>query len=426
MKKLFFIVLLLIIYGIGDSQNFQKQIDSLQNVLQELKNKEDSVYYQLQVVKLDKLHDDLRKLGLPKLEKGEEIVWHHAMCLVYNEKYEQAKWVAHIISTDIANGGYGRTNDFRPDPLVKTGSAEEADYFLKYLQPDSTYKYDGFGFDRGHLAPSADFRWSKIALSESYYYSNMSPQRPEFNRGGWADLEDLMRAYVIEKNTALFIVTGPIFGDTVKYVLRSKNHVAIPDYFFKVAYDSLNHKGIAFIMPNADIIYPTEYYAVTIDSVEKRTGIDFFPALPDSIENKMEAQLDISWWLPKQQKGDVPPMKPSELPMNYFNTIQAQHFIDDGKKVKICGTVVSTYKSRKGNVFLNLDKKYPKQIFTITIFKNNLVNFSYSPDVYLKGKKICVYGKVGEFRGVPSMVIENEKQILFYDDVMKKVGKKKK
>ena len=113
------------------------------------------------------------------------------MSLVYSEEHEQAKWVAHIISPDIITGNVSRTNDFRPDPHVSTGSTVEEDYFLKYLQPDSSYKYDGYGFDRGHLAPSADFRWSTTALSESYFYSNMSPQRPEFNRGTWAELEGL-------------------------------------------------------------------------------------------------------------------------------------------------------------------------------------------------------------------------------------------
>jgi endonuclease G len=248
----------------------------------------------------------------------------------------------------------------------------------------------------------------------------MSPQRPDFNRGGWAKLEDMMRAYVIEKHTALFIVTGPVLTDTMKYVKRSKNHVAIPDFFFKVAYDTLNQKGIGFLMPNKKLEYPTEYYAKSIDEIEKITKIDFFAALPDNIEHKIESQQDVSWWLPEAQKGDVAPMNSKQLPKNYFNTIEARHFIDSGEKVKICGTVVSTYKSRKGNVFLNLDKQYPNQIFTITIFASNLMNFSYKPEEYLKNKKICVRGKVSEFRGVPSMIIDNEKQIELFEDIRKK------
>lgn len=420
MKKISFLLLLGILSVFSFSQNYNRIIDSLENRLDTLHKQQDSIYYQLEIVKLDKLNYDLRTNGLPELKPGEQLVQHHAMILVYNEKHEEPKWVAHIISPDIKNGGYGRTNDFRVDPEVKTGSAEEADYFLKYLQADSTYKYDGFGFDRGHLAPSADFRWSKIALSESYYYSNMTPQVADFNRGIWADLEDLMRAYVIDNKTALYIVTGPIFNKKVRYIERSKNHVAIPDYFFKVAYDSLNHRGIGFIIPNRKCMEPVEFFAKPIDSVEKITGINFFPALPDTIEQKIESQCDIQTWLPKHQKGDVPPMSRNELPLNYYNSVQAAHFIDKGKKVKICGTVVSAYKSRKNNVFLNFDKKYPNQIFTVTIFSSNLPNFSYSPNLYLIDKKICVYGKVSEYRGVASMVIKNEKQIIPFKDIKKK------
>src|SRR5690606_2430798 len=101
----------------------------------------------------------------------------------------QARWVAHIILPDIIDGQVTRSNDFRVDPMVRSGTAVEADYFLQSQKPDGTIEYDGFGYDRGHLAPSADFRWSESALSESYYYSNMSPQLAEFNRNGWAELE---------------------------------------------------------------------------------------------------------------------------------------------------------------------------------------------------------------------------------------------
>ena len=142
--------------------------------------------------------------------------------------------------------------------------------------------------------------------------------------------------------------------------------------------------------------------------------------MPKGIEQKIESECDVQTWLPEKQKGDVPPMKRSELPINYYNTVQAAHFVDKGEKVKICGTVVSAYKSRKGNVFLNLDKKYPNQIFTVTIFNSSLPNFSYSPNLYLINKKICVYGKVSQFRGVPSMIVNNEKKIIMYDDITKR------
>ncbi|MFT4685427.1 MAG: endonuclease G [Neolewinella sp.] len=161
---------------------------------------------EIEALKFEQIQGDLRSVGLPA---GEQ-VWHSAMVLSYAEEYEQARWVAHIIRPEVADGRGARTNDFREDPLVATGSAVEADYFLKYLQADSTYKYDGFGWDRGHLAPSADFRWSEQALSESYFYSNISPQLDDFNREGWAELEGLLRDYVARTERQLHVVTGEV------------------------------------------------------------------------------------------------------------------------------------------------------------------------------------------------------------------------
>ncbi|HBS88826.1 MAG: hypothetical protein A2W91_03865 [Bacteroidetes bacterium GWF2_38_335] len=410
MKKL--ILLLFVFQGI--------QAQEIDKIIQ-IKN--DSIsYYQhfikalqsdIEELKLEKLRKDLNVKGMPKIEAGEELINHKAFSLVYSEKHEQAKWVAHIITQDVITGIEGRTNDFRPDPLIKTGSSVEEDYFLKELQPDGvTYKYDGFGFDRGHLAPSADFRWSNAALSESYFYSNMSPQRPDFNRDSWAKLEDLLRAYIYNNpGVQLYIVTGPVLKDSLPKVKKSKNKVSIPEKFFKTAVDLTNNRAIAFVMPNKQADFPHEYYALSIDSVESLTGIDFYVGLDDVQENFLESQSDYKPFLPKSQQDDIMPEDPENLPRNAVNTLQAKIFSGKGDKVNVVGTVVSTKMSSKGNVFLNLDKKYPNQIFTITIFKDNMINFSYSPDVFLAGKKIMVRGVIKDYNGVPSMIIENEKAI---------------
>ena len=127
------------------------------------------------------------------------MIRHKAFSLAYGEEVEQAIWVMHIISSEIKDGTVGRTNDFRIDTLIQSGSAEEEDYFIKTRNSDGDVEYDGFGYDRGHLAPSADFRWSRSALSESYYYSNMSPQLPGFNREKWARSGELFaKLYCVE------------------------------------------------------------------------------------------------------------------------------------------------------------------------------------------------------------------------------------
>jgi endonuclease G len=308
----------------------------------------------------------------------------------------------------------GRSNDFRPDPLIKTGSAVERDYLIKDTLANGTYKYDGFGFDRGHLAPSADFRWSKKALSESFYYSNMSPQVADFNRDSWAKLEDLLRAYVQEKKVPLYVLTAPLLRPNLPRIERGVNHVAIPVYYYKIALDPVNRQAIAFLMPNKKCEYPTEHYAVSIDSLEHLTGRDFYPSLPDSLENELEKMDSAKPWMKLKEKNDEKPLDPTQLPKKHFNTVQAKLYQNQNEIITVCGTVVSTKLSSKGNVFLNLDKGFPNQIFTITIFKDQLVNFTYAPQVELMGKVICVEGKVADFNGTPSMVIEHEKSVRLY------------
>jgi endonuclease G len=393
------------------AQSGSEQMKKLAAEIQALDRTKASLLLQYDSLRLNWVISSLRKTGLPALRSGEKVVYHSAYALVYDESHEQAKWVAHIILPDVLSGTEGRSNDFRPDDLIESGSAVEADYFLKTMNPDSTWKYDGYGYDRGHLAPSADFRYSKKALSESYFYSNMSPQVADLNRGKWAELEDGIRQYVIDKNTKLYVVTGPVLKAGLPKIERGQNHVSIPELYYKVVYDEDHHRGIGFLMPNKKNENPWWSYAVSIDSVEKITGIDFFPALPDAVENQVEAMNDNREWRSDIQPGEVEPLRADSLPRNTFNTLQAKIYQGKNETVTICGTVVSTKKSAKGNIFLNLDRKFPNQIFTVTIFKDDAANFSYQPHILLDGKKICVTGKVLNSNGNPGINVSGESQI---------------
>src|SRR6187401_67894 len=123
----------------GMAQDPETQIKNAEVQLAQLKKSEDSVLIKIEQFKFQKIHNDLDKIGLPKREPGEEVVYHSAYALVYAEPYEQAKWVAHIVLPDVVRGNEGRSNDFRPDSMIKTGSAVEADYFLRIYQSDSTF-----------------------------------------------------------------------------------------------------------------------------------------------------------------------------------------------------------------------------------------------------------------------------------------------
>ncbi len=122
-----------------------------------------------------------------------QIIEHSAYILQYNEKYEHAEWVIYLLTQDRVADSFERTDNFRPDPKVITGSASLADY-------------KGSGYDRGHLAPAADMKWSENVMSESFFMSNMSPQKPGFNRGIWKSLESIVRTWAIENNE-IYIVT---------------------------------------------------------------------------------------------------------------------------------------------------------------------------------------------------------------------------
>ncbi len=279
-----------------------------------------------------------------------------------------------------------------------------------------TWKYDGFGYDRGHLAPSADFRWSATALSESYYYSNMSPQLADFNRGRWSDLESLLRGYVIgHPSVQLYVVTGPVLEPGLSVIERSIHKVAIPRKFFKVALDLVNKRAIGFIMPNAAISYPVESFAVSVDSVEKLTGLDFFRALPDSLETALEATIDKAAWLPELAGGDVEPLSQPGLPRNHFNTVVGGRYAGTSEEITVCGTVVGSRYSKTGNLWLNLDKQYPNQIFSVFIRKQDLPNFSDDPKAELENRRVCFTGKVESFNGTPTMNIEQEERVYIYE-----------
>ena len=242
------------------------EINSIQRKIDALEESKEILKTELEAAKLNWIQHQIKKIGVPSSDNIEEVINHLAFSLSYNEEHEQANWVMHVILPAISDGNATRSNDFREDPLVTTGTSLEQDYFLKEKKPDGKYKYDGFGYDRGHLAPSADFRWSEQALSESYFYSNMSPQIGDFNRYKWAELENWMREYVTKNNTSLVILTAPILSNDLDKIERGINKVSIPKYFVKAALDIENNRGIGFILPHEKIERPLEYFAVSIDS----------------------------------------------------------------------------------------------------------------------------------------------------------------
>jgi len=382
----------------------ENKIKSIENRIKFLADSQVEYYKQLEGVKYKWIQEQLKKYTIPKIDEEGFLVYHSAMALFYIDKYGQSKWVAHMILPDIATGVETRTNDFRQDSMVSVGTPDKIDYFNS-------------GYDRGHLAPSADFRWSRKALSESYFYSNMSPQKPEFNRGKWSQVEDFFRQYVLHTGHAIFIVTGGLLNDTIKKSIGINKRIKVPPYFYKIAVDleAKPARAIGFYLLNGTNTKPITAYTLPIDSIEKKTGIDFFPLLPDTLENRIETMNDISLWQSKETKGNVKPLEPEEMPKGAINTIDAEKFVD--KKATVCGTVVATrvLKDNKG-VVVNLDQRFPNNLFSFTIWQSNIPNFSYEPATFLINKKICITGTISLYRGKPTTEARNEKAIEIISD----------
>ncbi len=393
----------LIIISLAAQSETEKILKQTEARLNQLKDSQEVIMQNLEGIKLKWIQEQIQQTALPEINRDGFLVNHSAMSLFYSPEHEQAWWVVHMVLPDIRNGTQGRTNDFRPDSLVKVGTADKNDYLMS-------------GYDRGHLAPSADFRWSRHALSESYFYSNMSPQRPELNRGKWADLEDFIRQYVLNSDEPVFVVTGGVLADSLKYIGIDKK-ISVPKLYYKVVADLNcdNKKAIAFVMRNGVNTYPVMSYAVSIDSVEALTGLNLFAKLADTLENRIEAMNDISLWLSEKEAGSVKPMEPEDLPTDAINTIQAKGYI--GQKKTVCGTVVSTriWKDNKA-VFINLDQKFPNQIFSATIWGNSIPNFSYEPASTLINRNVCITGVIDEYKNTPSIELKNEKAIIFLDE----------
>jgi len=221
---------------------------------------------------------------LPSGSKG-QLVHHKYYSLSYNEKMEQADWVAYVLRKDqLKMPNVPRAKRFKPDYDVKTQSAFHRDY---------THS----GYTRGHMAPAGDMAFNTEAMQESFYMSNMSPQTKECNGGVWKELEENVRDWAY-KNKELIVVSGPIFTSKNPKKI-GKNKVAVPDAFFKVLLDITKPetKAIAFRIPNEESNVHLKEYAVSIDAIEDETKLDFFSNLLDEEEQKsIESQFDLSKW----------------------------------------------------------------------------------------------------------------------------------
>jgi endonuclease G len=212
----------------------------------------------------------------------EQIIFHTGHTVSFNKNWKIPNWVSYELTVDEAIGREKRDDKFIPDPLVKEGIVTTADY-------------RNSGYDRGHLAPAADLKWSNAAMKESFYLSNICPQHPQLNRLKWKNLESKVRQWAIA-DSAVIVICGPVVNESPKRI--GNNEVAVPHGFFKVILSphKKQPKAIGFVFDNEHCTQPLRSYIVSIDSVETITRLDFFSPLPDHIEGPLEAYVDTAYW----------------------------------------------------------------------------------------------------------------------------------
>ena len=230
------------------------------------------------------IHWENLAAGYPQTSLTDTIRSYKGFDLAYNEEREQASWVVYVLTrSEVEQGTHARSDNFRSDTTISTGSASLADY-------------RGSGYDRGHLAPAGDMKWDKEAMSQSFLLSNMSPQMPSFNRGIWKKLEHQIRDWALEKDS-IYVITGPVLH-SIKNTI-GKNNVGIPLYYFKIVVDLSppDHSMVAFLLPNEGSGEELIRYAISVDSLESFTGYDFFSSAPDSnVIEWLEKNPELSGW----------------------------------------------------------------------------------------------------------------------------------
>lgn len=202
----------------------------------------------------------------------------------YNVETKNPNWVAWHLTADHTEGSYKRKGiDFRPD---EDAPAPQVD----------TYDYMQSGFDRGHMCPAADNKWSQEAMEDCFLMTNMCPQIHALNSGLWNTLENQCRSWA-KKYGDIYIVSGPIFLNT-NHKKIGKHKVWVPEAFFKVILCMRGEpKAIGFVCRNrSEKGHKKNEFVNSIDQIERITGIDFFPSLPDDIEQKVEATADYEQW----------------------------------------------------------------------------------------------------------------------------------
>lgn len=239
-------------------------------------------------VETDKSHeiiendDDRRDIMYVFSETPDFLLERKSYIVSYNQDTKLPNWVAWHLTADHTDGVVPRDNSYYEDEDVPLPRATNEDY-------------RGSGWSHGHMCPAGDNKWDGVAMRESNLLTNICPQNGSLNSGVWNKIERDCRKWA-EKLGDVYIVCGPVFLNQ-EHETIGENQVVVPEAFFKVVLCLQGTpKAIGFVIRNNEGTKKRDQFINTIDEVERITGYDFFPALPDDIEDEVESFADITQW----------------------------------------------------------------------------------------------------------------------------------
>lgn len=225
--------------------------------------------------------DSLMTVGVPRGMSDTLVNYGEAFAVHFNSTRGIANCAAYELTRNELGGRAERINEFSQDPGVK-GCPSPADYA-------------GSGMDRGHLVPAGDLKWDTEAMRYSFMLTNVAPMHKALNEGGWAKLEEKVREWAA-RDSSLLVFTGPVANE--EDTTLTGGRVTVPSAYYKVIMAPCvrPRRVIAFIYPNGHSGGRLSQYAVSVDEVERRTGLDFFPTLPDEEQQWMERSINLEAW----------------------------------------------------------------------------------------------------------------------------------
>ena len=226
---------------------------------------------------------DKSLMELPEIGNNDVILVYNGFVVNYNTERLIPNWVAYELTAEEVAGLVPRAKGFSMDLDYKDRQAMREDY-------------SNTGWDKGHMAPSADMKWSQAAMNESFYLTNICPQNRDLNGKDWHTLEKYVRDWAL-KYGSIWVVCGPyVYANA--YGSIGERHVVVPDGFFKAVLRKENgaYKAIAFVFENTGQKQAVKDAVVSVNDVEALIGYNLFTNLSDQIEEKVEALSSWDDW----------------------------------------------------------------------------------------------------------------------------------